>query len=224
MKANTFQNKNRNTITKTLLSLGILSSVIYLFTDIFASVYWMQFYDYTSQGFSELLAFEAPTRPFVLSLTVLYNILVALFGLCICLISKKKLSLRLSGIFLIANAVIGAVTPAFFPAPMRNVEATARNIMHLPLTGTEVLVILLSIVFGAIASGKRFRVYSIFTFLMMTLFAIWGGTFVSRVAANQPTPWLGVIERGSIYAYLLWVAVLAITLLCSKNKPLLGKA
>lgn len=226
MKINMFSgNKvfsDRDTILpKILLSLGILSSVVYLFTDIFASLYWGQFYDYTSQGFSELLAFEAPTRPFVLSLSVLYNILVAIFGLRICFISEKKLSLRLSGIFLIANAVLGVVTPALFPAPLRNVEATLRNIVHLPLTGIEVLFILLAIVFGAIASGKRFRVYSILVFLTMTLFGIWGATFVSRVAANQPTPWLGIIERANIYAYLLWVAVLSISLLRLKQKPAL---
>jgi hypothetical protein len=34
-----------------------------------------------------------------------------------------------------------------------------------------------------------------------------------RVAANQPTPWLGIVERGNVYAIMLWVAVLAIGLL-----------
>ena len=34
-----------------------------------------------------------------------------------------------------------------------------------------------------------------------------------RVAAKLPTPWLGVTERINIYGYMLWMAVLAITLL-----------
>jgi hypothetical protein len=33
-----------------------------------------------------------------------------------------------------------------------------------------------------------------------------------RVAANQPTPWIGVKERVSVYAFHLWVMMLAIVL------------
>lgn len=205
-------NVKRNTLTVILFACGLLSSVIYLSIDIFASLYWKEFYHYTSQGFSELLAYEAPTRPFVLSFSILYNALVIVFGLYVCSISNKKLSLRITGILLIGYAIIGIITPAFFPAPMRGVEATARNVMHLPLTAIEVLFILLSIIFGAVANGNRFRFYSICSLIVITLFGVWGGTFVSRIIENQPTPWLGVVERVNIYGYLIWVAVLAITL------------
>jgi hypothetical protein len=37
--------------------------------------------------------------------------------------------------------------------------------------------------------------------------------YVPQVDANQPTPWLGLTERISIYDVLLWQAVLAIVLL-----------
>ena len=30
---------------------------------------------------------------------------------------------------------------------------------------------------------------------------------------NGPTPWVGMVERVSVFSYLLWVAVLAIALL-----------
>jgi uncharacterized membrane protein len=39
------------------------------------------------------------------------------------------------------------------------------------------------------------------------------GFEASRLAAHQPTPWLGVAERINIGAYLLWVVVLAVSLL-----------
>ena len=38
------------------------------------------------------------------------------------------------------------------------------------------------------------------------------------IAANRPTPWSGLTERLSIGAYLLWFAVLAITLLRPRDK------
>jgi hypothetical protein len=35
---------------------------------------------------------------------------------------------------------------------------------------------------------------------------------VGQMAANEPTPWMGIEERINIYATMLWVAVLAIGL------------
>jgi hypothetical protein len=39
------------------------------------------------------------------------------------------------------------------------------------------------------------------------------GLDASRLEANLPTPWMGVWERINIYAYMLWVVVLATALL-----------
>jgi hypothetical protein len=40
----------------------------------------------------------------------------------------------------------------------------------------------------------------------------------ARIAAQLPTPWLGVMERVNVYSSLLWVAVLAITLLGTEKE------
>ena len=65
---------------------------------------------------------------------------------------------------------------------------------------------------GAFLRGPRFRLYSLGSLLAVIVFA--GLTFlqVARLAANEPAPWLGLIERVGIYAWMLWVAVLAISL------------
>lgn len=203
-----------NSFTKRIMIFcGIISSVLYLGIDITASLHWKEFYDYTSQGFSELMAFEAPTRSFVLSSNILYNILIIVFGLFVRAIGGKKSSLRITGILLFGYAIVGIITPAFFPVFLRGVEITFRNRLHLPLTLIEVLFILSSMCFGAVSQGKRFRIYTAFSFVIMTVFAVWGGSFAPEVATNQPTPWLGVIERVNIYGYLLWVVVFALVLL-----------
>ena len=41
-----------------------------------------------------------------------------------------------------------------------------------------------------------------------------------RLAANQPTPWLGVWERINVGVFLLWVVVLAAALLRSRNSAI----
>ena len=59
----------------------------------------------------------------------------------------------------------------------------------------------------------RFRLYSLGTLLTALVFAGLSFLQAAKLAANEPAPWLGLIERVSIYAWMLWVAVLAISLL-----------
>jgi hypothetical protein len=76
-----------------------------------------------------------------------------------------------------------------------------------------VLCILLAIGFGSTLLGRRFRYFSYATILAILVFGVWAGLQAGRVEANQPTPWLGIVERGNVYAIMLWVSVLAIGLL-----------
>jgi uncharacterized membrane protein len=86
-----------------------------------------------------------------------------------------------------------------------------------------VLFMLLAIGFGAAAFGKRFRLYSIATILMLVVGGVLAGLDVGRLAANLPTPWMEVTERINIYAYMLWVVVLAIALWRAQATAAAGK-
>jgi hypothetical protein len=44
------------------------------------------------------------------------------------------------------------------------------------------------------------------------VFGTWTGIEGPKIAANQPTPWIGVTERICVGAWLLWVLVLAVML------------
>lgn len=197
------------------MACGAISSALYLLADVLASYMGRGGYDYFSQGFSELLAWGSPKRTFVLASCVAYNVLVIAFSLGILRFGSGKKRSRFVAFLLLIYALVGIVTPAFFPAPLRGVAATARNTLHLPLTGIEVILIFASVCVGASLFGKRFHAFSIVSLLVLVGFGLWGGSFATGVAANQPTPWLGVIERVTIYGYLQWVAVLSVTLLRS---------
>jgi len=103
--------------------------------------------------------------------------------------------------------------------PMHRREALARgersrtDTMHIIVTSVNSLTILLAIGFGSTAFGKRFRIYSMGTILVLVVTGGLTGTQASRVEANLPTPWAGVTERISIGGYLLWQVVLAVVLL-----------
>jgi hypothetical protein len=55
--------------------------------------------------------------------------------------------------------------------------------------------------------------YSLATLGTIVALGIVSGVYASRMAARQPTPGFGIVERALIYAYLVWVAVLGVLLM-----------
>jgi hypothetical protein len=99
-----------------------------------------------------------------------------------------------------------------FEMDVRGTEATVRGSLHPVVTGVMLVFVLLSLGSGAVLHDLGFRIYTLGTLLTILLFA--GLTFLAApsIAANEPTPWLGLLERVSIYAWILWVAVLSVCL------------
>ena len=113
---------------------------------------------------------------------------------------------------MVAYGVIGLAWP-LAPMHLRGAEFTLTDTMHIVFSMVTVLLMLLAIGFGAAAFGKGFRLYSIATVVILVAFGALTGVDAPRIAANLPTPWIGVWERINIAAFLLWVVVLAIALL-----------
>jgi hypothetical protein len=150
-------------VVKVLLICGILSSLLYIGTDMPATMRW-EGYSYTSQSISELMAIEAPTRPFMVPLFAAYSVLVIAFGLGVWGSAGQRRGLRFTAILLVAYAAADLMGLLFFPMHLRGPQAmTATDIMHIVVTSLIVLCTLLFIGFGAAANGKGFRLYSIGT-------------------------------------------------------------
>jgi Protein of unknown function (DUF998) len=199
-------------LRKPLLICGILSSLLYVVMDIVAALSYAG-YSYTGQTVSELIATGAPTRPVVAPLMVAYGALVIAFGLGVWQSAGATRALRVVAAGLIGKEVLGSVVTLFFPIHLRGVEGTLSDTMHGILTLLGSLCYLLAMGFGAAAFGKRFRWYSIATMLLLLVFGVLAGSEIPRLAANLPTPWLGVWERINIFATMLWIAVLGVALL-----------
>jgi hypothetical protein len=128
---------------------------------------------------------------------------------------------RFAAVGLAGKEVLGLVVTLFFPIHLRGVEGTLSDIMHGILTGAGVLLFMFPAMgFGATAFGKVFRLYSIGTILIFLVCGALAGMDGPRLAANLPTPWLGVWERINIFGYMLWVVVLAINLLRAQGAAL----
>lgn len=205
-------------LKRILLICGILSSMLYVGTDILAAFLWKN-YSYTSQTVSELIAIDAPTRPLVVPLFITYSLLVYAFGVGVWQSSGRKRALRFASVGIVGKEILGLVVTIFFPIHLRGVEGTLTDTMHIILTGVGVFLCMFpAIGFGAAAIGKQFRLYSIVTMMIFIVFGVLTFLDGSRISANLPTPWMGVWERINIYGYMLWVVVLAIILFRWKSR------
>jgi hypothetical protein len=81
---------------------------------------------------------------------------------------------------------------------------------------SAVVLIVAIIGFGAAAMGTRFRIFSGIVVLLILAAGGIVSTSIEAIAANRPTPWMGLLERVSVYGPLLWMAVLALVLLRRK--------
>jgi hypothetical protein len=201
---------------KFLLGCGILSSAVYLSADILGSLQW-EGYSVADQTISELSAIGSPSRGLMLWMFAAYNVLVIVFASSV-VSTADRIDLRRAG-----NAIawIGwlGVAGAFFPIHVRgSIPWTANETMHILLTAITVVFIIGAIVFGARTQGIRFRAYSTATIALTLGFGAWSGFLGRAMAADLPTPWMGVAERICIYSYLAWIAVFAVMLLRARDE------
>ncbi len=206
-------------VRRVLLVCGVLSPLVYVAAEIIAALHW-DAYSYTSQMVSELMAIGAPTRPFLVLFFSVHNALAVAFGIGVRASAGPKRSLRLAGMLIVAYGFVGELALLFGPMHLRGVTATMTDEMHIIFTIIIVLLTLLFIGFGAAARGKRFRIYSVLTILVLLVFGALTGQQGPRMAAGLPTPGFGVVERVNIYASMLWLMVFAISLLQSRRRTL----
>lgn len=205
------------TLKKILLICGILASLLYVTATLLGAMRWKG-YSPTSQTVSELIAIDAPSAPLVVPLFLAYSLLMFAFGWGVWRSSGQKRVLRIAACFIAGKEVLGLAATLFAPMHMRGQETTITDTMHALLTGVGVFLCMFpAIGLGATAFGKQFRLYSIGTMLIFIVFGIISFLDAPQLAANMPTPWLGVWERVNIFGYLLWIVVLSITLLKTKK-------
>jgi len=203
------------TVHKILLICGILSSLLYIAMNVVGAMLY-EGYSSVSQTVSELSALGAPTRPLWVALGVVYTLLVAAFGWGVRESAGNNRPLRIAGGLLIIYGLVGLGWP-LAPMHQRDVLAagggTLTDTMHIVFSAVTVLLMLTAIGFGAKALGKRFRLYSMVTIIILMVFGAWTAMEGPTLEANLPTPWLGLVERILIFVFLLWVVVLAVILL-----------
>lgn len=198
-----------------LLISGMLSSVLYIATDIITGLIYPG-YSFFEHTVSELSAIGTPTRPYWIAMTFVVNPLLLLFGLSVFKISQKNRALRATSFLLMIWGFLGFFW-LLFPMHQRGQIGSDSDTMHLVMAAISVIILTTLVLVGAFTQGWKFRIYSFLTILTMMFFGILTSQQTSRVAENLPTPWMGITERICSYAPLIWVIVLSIILYRSKN-------
>jgi hypothetical membrane protein len=210
-----------------LLVCGILAAILYVAMALFVGLLW-DGYSVTSQTPSELSAIGAPTRALWMVLGTVYAALMFGFGWILWRSSRSNRALRVVGVLLMTQTVFGSFWPAMHQrAVLAAGGGTLTDTLHLVWATVTGLFFMVAMGFGAAALGRRFRAYSIATMAIIVACGAWTGTYAARIQADLPTPGVGIWERLSIAAFMLWVAVLATTQLRkrgSRDEAALGPA
>lgn len=193
----------RNAVRRGLLAAGALSSLLYaVATDGVAASTW-DGYSRTEQMVSELFAVGSPSRQVLVPVIWLYTMLFTAFGIGVWTSVQGNRPFRI-GAGLLVGYGLSNILGNSYPLTLNEPGSVP---MHIVATDIQLTMMVAAMRFVALGFHGRMRVYSfasLGTCLSMGIAAF--------MAAPGPSLLLGLGERISIGAFLLWVVVLAAAL------------
>ena len=202
--------ENGISLRRVLVGCGIIGAVVYPLADIYASLQYPGF-SYRDMAVSELFAIGAPTSGIVVPLFTASSTLLLLFSIGIWMSADGRRWVRPMAVMMALNCIDALLLWNFFPMHMRGEPQTFTDTMHGLLAIDPFL--MAAVVLGAMAFPGRFRRYTIASLIFTTTLALSSVYFVMAFIANEPTAWMGAVERTGQYVQNLWYAVLAAKLL-----------
>ena len=201
-------------LRQALLASGVAYAVLYpIVNDVIAASLY-DGYSRMDQAVSELSATGAPPHTFLAVVGPIFVVLLIAFGWGIWRSAGDKRSLRVAGALVMGHGAM-SVLWAFAPMSQRDViaagGATSADTMHLVLAAATGIFVAAYTAATAVAFGWGFRLYSALTVTTSLVFGVLSGQ-VDKIEAGDPTPYMGLLERISMTAWLLWMVVVAVTL------------
>ena len=96
---------------------------------------------------------------------------------------------------------------------MRGDETSFTDTIHVILAAAGGIIGAKVVGFGSTAFGRRFLFYSIGAIVMMFFPTTLTFLLAPQVAANESSPWIGLLERTAFAVFWQWQIVLAVILL-----------
>ena len=197
---------------RALLTCGLVSSLLYPALDLAAGLSY-DGYSFYSQTISELGAIGAPQQPWLTPLFLAYNLLVVVFAVAVLFEGRRgNRRLQAVGWLLLSYMLVGSGT-AIFPVHVRGTATFADELPHIVTGLAAIAVIIATMAAGSVALGKRFRNFSWTTIGTLLLFSALTVPFGMKLAAGEPTPGIGIVERLAYYSIIVWIGGLSVALL-----------
>jgi hypothetical protein len=195
----------------------VIAGALYVAMDILVAMQYPG-YSIAARQESELSAIGAPTRPLWIAVSTIYAPLMLAFGIGVWLAAQAKRALRAAGGLLVAFPMVGALWLLLAPMnPIGQVRSTTDS-MHLVFAAAQIVVMLLFMTFGAVALGPGFRLFSVVVIVTMLAAGGFVGTQATAIAAGQGAPWLGLVERVSVFAPMVWIIAFGLALLRGRQE------
>jgi hypothetical membrane protein len=203
---------NMKTLKKLLMLSGMAAALVYVGTVILGGLL-RPGYSHTSMAISELVAEGAPNRTLLSSLFLVYNALLALFGMGLLASGNRAARGRGFGIVgslaLVLVGIAGLLMELVFAQEPGGTATTFAGTMHFVMAGiaslgTIVAVLMLGLWFRNVPELKGYVLYSMIS--VAVIFVSGGG---SVVAMANHSPVFGLIERTTILTFTLWMFVIS---------------
>jgi hypothetical membrane protein len=192
-----------------LLAGGIVASAVTIAGDLVAGMV-TKGYSFVEQSISELGAVGVPTRALVLPVDVARGVLFLGMGAGVWSLAGERRAVRLTGGAIIANAAVGLVFAAL-PRHLDEPAGSPANTANTIAGALGVACFVAAMGFASVGFRGWFRAVSVGTLLGYLGLTVFGLAVVGQAAEPRP-PTIGIQERTMLYAYLVWIVLLAIAL------------
>jgi hypothetical membrane protein len=203
-----------------LLLSGVLGPAVFVFNVVLGGLLTPG-YSQIRNAVSELTEAGATNSAVINALFVLSALLLIVFGVAVAqTYRQRKRSVSWGGFLIVGVGVFAVLLATIFPQDPIGSEATLPGTMHLVLVGASALMIvgaILLVGFGLHSrplQGPWFKVYSI-----LTVFVMLAAGGVTPILMMNDIPLLGVFERTTQLAYLVWYAIFALLAYVEFDEP-----
>jgi len=194
-------------MSKKLIGLGMVSSILYLLHVIVGSILWKG-YSQLNQPISDLTSANAPNK-------ALLNIFLNGYLICSVIfivsfyIYTKNFSNKIFKAGIIMFFIMDLITfmYTFFPEDMPGTKLSFQGLMHIVITGAIVPCAILFPLFIGIGLKKANKFKSFAKYSIITSVVIFISGAMSPIWITNNLPYFGLIERINIGAIELWMFI-----------------
>jgi hypothetical membrane protein len=202
---------------KYLLVCGVLAPLVYVGAVIMGGLL-RPGYSHVAHAISELIATGAPNTTLLNPLFTLYDLLLVAFGagLLLTVMARSEQNGTRSGAWgalaLVVAGLLGVLMNLFFPQDPGGPPVTFAGTVHVVLAGVLSLGTMLAMLCTGLwlRNVPGLRPYWRYSLLSLLLVFISGGLGAAAIATRSP--YLGLVERVTIGAFIQWVFVIALRL------------